>query len=333
MEDAHQTKEDLDALNKGITEMATRIPQTYEQLAGLMGVGATLGVPYENLLEFTEVMAKLNVATNVAGEGGAQAMAQFLNITEKGYDNLARVGAALTELGNNSATTEQNILEMAHRASTGLSTVGMSTADILALSAALNSVGIEAQAGGSSISKLGITMDKAANVGAQNIQMLLDAWNPGDTNFVSSIYDLYALLDTLPSSEGWKQFAQDLGMTMSDTKALMNSALAAERFSQAMGITVDQFAQGWNEDAAAQMLQFFISLGEMSGETEQTNMLWVMDKLGITEIRQSNMVRALANNWDCTPTCSPWAGTPTRRISPWRTRRNAPSAPMRASAP
>lgn len=295
VEDARQTKEDLDALNKGITEMATRIPQTYEQLAGLMGVGATLGVPYENLLEFTEVMAKLNVATNVAGEGGAQAMAQFLNITEKGYDNLARVGAALTELGNNSATTEQNILEMAHRASTGLSTVGMSTADILALSAALNSVGIEAQAGGSSISKLGITMDKAANVGATQIDRLLDAW--GDDS-ISSIYDLYAELDKLGSRDGWRKMGNILGMTAADTKALMNSALAAERFSQAMGVTVDEFSQGWNEDAAAQMLQFFISLGEMSGETEQENMLWVMDQLGIKEIRQSNMVRALANNWE-----------------------------------
>ena len=295
VEDAHQKKKDLDALNKGLTEMTARIPQTYQQLAGLMGVGATLGVPYENLLEFTEVMAKLNVATNVAGEGGAQAMAQFLNITEKGYGNLARVGAALTELGNNSATTEQNILEMAHRASTGLSSVGMGTPDILALSAALNSVGIEAQAGGSSISKLGVTMDKAANVGAQQISRLLDAW--GDDS-IQSIYDLYALMDQSSSAEGWRALEEKLGMTAADTKALMNSALAAERFSQAMGITVDQFSQGWNEDAASQMLSFFRALGEMSGETEQENMLWVMDQLGIKEVRQSNMVRALANNWE-----------------------------------
>lgn len=299
VEDAHQTKQDLEALNVSLREMATQIPQTYEQLAGLMGVGATLGVPYENLLKFTEIMAKLNVATNVEGKGGAQAMAQFLNITEKGYDNLDRVGAALTELGNNSATTEQNILEMAHRAATGLATVGMGTQDILALSAAINSVGIEAQAGGSSISKLGISMDKAANVGAQNIQRLLGAWNTHDgvVNY-ESIYDLYALLDTLPSQDGWKQFAEDLGMTMEDTKALMNSALAAERFSKAMGMTVDQFSAGWNQDAAAQMLSFFRTLGEMDGTSDEENMLWVMDQLGIKEIRQSNMVRALANNWE-----------------------------------
>ena len=297
VEDVHQTQEDLDALNDSLREMGTRIPQTYQQLAGLMGVGATLGVPYEDLEKFTEVMAKLNVATNVAGEGGAQAMAQFLNITEKDFGNLDRVGSALTELGNNSATTEQAILEMAHRAATGLSTVGMTSADILAVSAAINSVGIEAQAGGSAISKLGITMDKAANVGGQQIQMLLDTWGD-ETGRIQSIYDLYTLLDAMPSQEGWKNFAYSLGMTASDTKALMNSALAAERFSRAMGQTVDEFAAGWNQDSANQMLNFFRALGEMDGTGEAENMLWTMDQLGIKEIRQSNMVRALAGNWE-----------------------------------
>lgn len=297
VEDSHQTQQDLDALNDALREMSTRIPQTYQQLAGLMGVGATLGVPYENLLAFTEVMAKLNVATNVAGEGGAQAMAQFLNITEKDFANLDRVGAALTELGNNSATTEQGILEMSHRAATGLAAVGMTAQDILAVSAAINSVGIEAQAGGSAISKLGITMDKAANVGGQQIQRLLDAWGD-ETGRIQSIYDLYTLLDAMPSQDGWKNFAYSLGMTASDTRALMNSALAAERFSQAMGMTVDEFSRGWNADSANQMLNFFRALGEMDGTDAGDNMLWVMDQLGIREIRQSNMVRALAGNWE-----------------------------------
>ena len=236
VEDERKTQEDLDALNESLRQMSTQIPQTYEQLAALMGVGATLGVPYENLLEFTEVMAKLNTATNVDGEAGAQAMAQFLNITEKGYGNLDRLGAALTDLGNNSATTEQNILEMAHQAATGLNAVGMSAQDILAVSAALNSVGIEAQAGGTAVSKLAIAMDKAAKTGD-------------------------------------------------------------DKFASAMGMTMEEFTKGWNEDAASQMLNFFKALGSMD-DSQGENMLLVMDELGIKEVRQSNMVRALAGNWE-----------------------------------
>ena len=296
VEDIHQTQEDLDALNRSLRTMTTVIPQTYQDLSALMGVGATLGVPYENLEEFTRVMAKLNVATNVQGETGAQLLAQLLNITEKDYGNVDRAGAALTALGNNSATTEQAILEMAQRAATGLSAVGMGLDDILALSAAINSVGINAEAGGSSVSKLAVKMDEAAKVGAENISMLLGAYGGGGD--FSSIYELYAFLDSQPSATGWKSYADSLGMTMADTKKLMNSALAAERFSQAMGMTVDEFAAGWNQDAASQMLSFFRTLGGMDGTEAGENMLWTMDQLGITEIRQSNMVRALAGNWE-----------------------------------
>lgn len=297
VEDAHQNAEDMHQLNRELREMTTRIPQTYEQLAGLMEVGAKLGVPYESLMSFVDVMAKLSVTTNVAGDSGSEAMAQFLNITEKSYDSIDRVGATLTELGNNSATTEQHILELAHRASTGLSTVGMGTADILALSAAISSVGIEAQAGGSSISKLGINMDKASRVGANAIDMLLDTWAGGGER-LSSIYEMYAEISTMSPKDGWWALANNLGITLTDTKALMNSALAAERFSGAMGMTVDQFSRNWTDDSASTMLSFFRTLGSMDGTEAGENMLWVMDQLGIKEIRQSNMVRALANNWE-----------------------------------
>lgn len=236
----HQTKEEMDALNASLRKMTTVIPMTYQELAALMGVGATNAVPYEDLEKFTEVMAKLNVATNVQGETGARMLAQLLNITEKDYKNIDRAGAALTELGNNSATTEQAILELAQRAATGLSAVGMGLDDILAISAALNSVGIEAQAGGSSVSKLAIAMDKAARQGG--------------------------------------------GM--------------AEKFAEAMGMTAEDFSASWREDSARTMLGFFRALGEMDGTEAGGNMLDWMDELNITEIRQSNMVRALAGNWE-----------------------------------
>ena len=239
VEDTHQTQADLDALNDGLREMTTRIPQTYQELAALLEAGATLGVAYDDLTKFTEVMAKLNVATNVDGKGGAMGMAQFVNITEKDYANIDRLGSTLVELGNNSATTEQNILDMAQNAATGLNAVGMSAQDILAVSAALNSVGIEAQAGGSAVSRLAIEMDKAAKADPEK----------------------------------------------------------AAKFGAAMGQTAEEFSRAWNEDSASQMLAFFRALGEMDGSEGENMLLW-MDDLGIKEIRQSNMVRALSGNWE-----------------------------------
>lgn len=287
------SQEELDALNDGLREMTTRLPLAYDQLAALLGVGGQLGIPAENLLSFVEVMGKLQVATNLAGEEGGAQMAQFINLTEKSFDNLDRVGATLVTLGNNSATFESNIMEMAHRAASALSQVGMSSADILALSAALSSVGVEAQAGGSSLSKLGATMDKAAKVGSTNIDTLLQAAD----GVYDSVYELRQAYDAM-NKEDKSGIWYSLGMTQKDSEALMNSALAAEQFSKAMGTTVDEFSKNWDADAANTMLDFFKSLGSMEGTGMDDNMLWVMDTLNIKEIRQSNMVRALSNNWE-----------------------------------
>ena len=295
------TEQDLAELDQQVKQLiANDLPMLYDEIYGVIQVAGQNGVGIANMLDFSTVMSKLSVATDMTASTGTEMMAQFINLTEKSYDNIDRVGSALVALGNNSATSESKIMEMAHRSASGLSQVGMRAEDILGISAAIASLGIEAQAGGSSVSKLGITMDKAANVGAQKMEELLDAWGgqKGGTRF-QSIYELYAELDRLGSSNGWRKMERLLGMTAADTKALMNSALAAERFSQAMGVTVKQFSQGWNQDAASSMLQLFTALGSMGEDSEAgESMLWVMDQLGIKEIRQSNMVRALSNNWE-----------------------------------
>ena len=42
IDDAHQTKEDMDALNDSLREMTTRIPQTYQELAALLDAGRAI---------------------------------------------------------------------------------------------------------------------------------------------------------------------------------------------------------------------------------------------------------------------------------------------------
>lgn len=288
------------AVNEMLTRMTTTMPRTYENLAELLGTGATLGVPYENLEKFTEVMGKLETATNISGERGAQGLAHFVNLTEKSYENLDRVGSTITALGNASATTEADILEMAHRAASGLTVIGMKSQDILGISAALASVGIEAAAGGTSISKLGVSMDKAANLGAAAIEPLISLVSRLDHKSYESLSDVSAAMknmdeDTLSIVHEF--MASTMGIEGEDILLLSTYADAAEKFAEAMGMTVQEFGQSWKDDAAATMMHFFQSLGELEGTSVGDNLLWVMTQLGISEIRQSNMVRALANNY------------------------------------
>lgn len=140
-------------LEETLWDMSEVMPQTAVDLAGLMAAAGQLGVDTDNLAQFTKVVANLGVATNLTAEDAATLLAQYANITQMPLEDIERLGSVIVALGNNMATTEADITALAQRlASTG-SLVGLSDAKIMGLSAAMASLGVEAEAGGTAMSK------------------------------------------------------------------------------------------------------------------------------------------------------------------------------------
>lgn len=145
--------------------MSTIIPVSANELAGIAETAGQLGIAKGNITSFTEVMAKLSTATTMTAQEGATMLAQFANITQMDPANYERLASATVDLGNNFATTEQKIIDMSQGMAASASLAGMSEADILGLSAAISSLGIESQAGSTSASKLITELDKAVKTG------------------------------------------------------------------------------------------------------------------------------------------------------------------------
>ena len=146
------TPEQLAKIKQGIIDLSTTgidgrgaIPQTTTELNELAAAGGQLGISQENIVDFTEVMAQMGSATNLVGEEGAATLARFQNVMGVGQNEIRNIGSAIVDLGNHSATTESEIAEMALRMGKYGSSVRMSAADVLGYSAALSSLGIEAQ--------------------------------------------------------------------------------------------------------------------------------------------------------------------------------------------
>lgn len=164
------TEEQMAQLKDDILTMSTRLPFSAEQISEIASLGGQLGVATEDISMFTEVMLGLGSATNLTADDAATMIAQFSNITGLKPDLYEAFASALVHLGNNSATTERNIMEMSQRiASTG-AVVGLSETDILGLSTALSSVGISAEAGGTSMSKLMSNISSALSSGGKELE-------------------------------------------------------------------------------------------------------------------------------------------------------------------
>lgn len=142
----------LQALGKDIEEIATRTPFATNNLLKIAQTAAQLGVQGSaNVIKFTETFAKLETASNVTGEFGATNLARFINLSGDVIENVDRVASAIVSLGNNSATTEAQILDTATTISQAVGRFKIPSEDILAFATTFSVAGVESELAASTI--------------------------------------------------------------------------------------------------------------------------------------------------------------------------------------
>ncbi len=158
-------------LSDSVKEMSTEIAAGTSEIAEVMATGGQLGIHTENLQEFTRVMIDLgNSCEDLDANEAATSLAKFANVMGTDQSLFSNIGSTVVDLGNNFATTEEPIMTMAQRLAGAGKQVGLTEAQILGFSAALSSVGITAEMGGSAFSKALIKMEVAAETGGEALE-------------------------------------------------------------------------------------------------------------------------------------------------------------------
>lgn len=162
---------DLEAELRG---MAKTMPVARGELAAIAEQAGALGIATEDIGEFTEVVAQIGATTNVSSEQAATALGQLSNVlglTQADFDNF---GAALVDLGNKGASTEAQILEIASRAGAGADLIGIAADATLGWSSAVANLGIEAEAGGSSLQRFFLGAAEHVGAAGEELELMAD---------------------------------------------------------------------------------------------------------------------------------------------------------------
>ena len=223
--------EQMAALEAELRGLAKTLPATHEEIAGVAEAAGQLGVKRADVASFTRTMIDMGETTNLTADEAATSMAQLSNIMGITAGEASKLGSTIVALGNNGASTERDILSMGLRIAGAGRTVGLTADQVLALASSLSSVGIEAEAGGTAISRVMLQIDNDVASGSDRL----------------------------------------------------------EQYARVAGVSADEFATKWRDDAAGALQIFLGGLGKMRADGENTTA--VLDEMGFAEVRVSDALR------------------------------------------
>lgn len=168
------TPAELQRLNAEFREMARVTPVSAVGLAKIGEMAGQLGVHKENIIAFTKTIVDISTATNLTADEAGSSFARLANVMKLPQDQFANLGSAVVALGNFGASTEQEMLSMAQRISAAGAAAGFTTPQVLGISNALSSVGIEAEAGGTAISRVITKMASDVASGGGHLRQFAD---------------------------------------------------------------------------------------------------------------------------------------------------------------
>lgn len=198
----------LRGLSSDISQLSRIVPVTTSEMLALGQSAGQLGVKgRDNIVKFTDTIAKLGRASNLAGDEAATTLARILNVTGESIGSVDTFASVIVSLGNNVAATESEIARITNEIARATSTFGVASAEAAALGAALVSLGARAESSGSSVgrvfqeiqNRVAVGGDELRNFAAAleiNAQELVDTFNEdkiaGFNLFLEAIRDLGA---------------------------------------------------------------------------------------------------------------------------------------------
>ncbi|MCO4533064.1 Chromosome partition protein Smc [Streptococcus infantarius subsp. infantarius] len=243
-------------LESGLRGLASQLPASHEEIARVAEAAGQLGIKSQDVVGFTKTMIDMGESTNLSAEDAASAIAKIANITGLTSDEYQRFGSSVVALGNNFATTESDIVNMANRLAASGTLAGLTNQEILGLATAMSSVGIEAEAGGTAMTQTLSAIESAVAAGGEDLQKFAIVAGESSEEFASkwknkpveAIQDFIRGLGTLDErGASATMVLDDMGLSgVRQSNMLKSLALAADTMTGA----VDLSNKAWNENTA-----------------------------------------------------------------------------------
>lgn len=285
-------------MEKRFRGLAQTMPIAATEFANIAELGGQLGIDLDNLDTFSKTMAMMATATNMTSEQSAENFARIANITGMAQDKMENLGSAVVYLGNNYATSESEISDMMLRLAAQTSLMGMTEGQALGLATAMSSVGLNAEAGGSAMTRILQRMNETGR-GLSQLEGNLDDIFAGTSYNTQDLVDLFYMTPA-DANEGFAAMSKETGLSVKHLKALGSQFVdfnyKLNEFGKVSGVSGEEFSKIFNQDPTKAIVMFLKGLKKINdagGDVSAT-----LQKMGINGIREKDTIQRLTQAAD-----------------------------------
>lgn len=252
MKTTGMTKEEVLDLNETFKKMDTRTAR--EDLNEIAEAGGRIGIAKEDIDDFAESMNIVNVALGDSFTGGVEEISTKLGKLKNLFqetkemevgDAYIKIGSAVNELGANGAASEQNIADFTLRIGSLPDALKPSVAEALALGAAFEESGIEAEIASRSygivLQRASTHAEKFAKIMGLTTQGVKDLINEDPLEFFLKFSETMKGMDATTTAETLKYLKINADGA---NKVIGAAANNTDRFRELLLLSNDAFREG-----------------------------------------------------------------------------------------
>lgn len=104
------TPQQFKQMGNDILALTRKIPMAAEELAAIAASGGQLGIARNDIIGFTETIAKMSVAFDMSADQAGESMAKLANVYKIPIEQIGKLGDAINHLSNNSPAKASDIV-------------------------------------------------------------------------------------------------------------------------------------------------------------------------------------------------------------------------------
>lgn len=226
------TPKQFKEMEQDILRLTRTIPMAGTELAKITASGGQLGVARKDLPKFTETIAKMSVAFDMAADQAGDSMAKLANVYQIPIDQIGKLGDAVNHLSNSSPAKAGDIINTLGRVGGVAKQFGLTEIQTTSLSNAFISLGKTPEIAGTAINGMLTKLMTADKQGAKFQQALKnmgmeskDLKKATKENGEQALMDFLKQVGKLPKENQMGALVDLFGLEYADDVAVLVSGL------------------------------------------------------------------------------------------------------------